>query len=532
MEGLQVTLPNVKPNEIAPVVAITFDPDAPKSLSLGEIIDLYEQKAVELAAQASNNTGKPNALKVNAFLQQIAAAKEVLAGSPDEEAQAAAISRLHSAYNVLKQTGFNPAGAPDEMGQTDVTLDYLIERNNFSATEMGSRFGKPVNWTVENFSIPQLDTAKGTKNGIDNYPGHNTLMMGKWSGEDGTPATNMTNARIYRTVHLPAGHFFFGATFNALYQLGSAYIYAASAPLTTSTINSKSIAKLAMSRCAADGKFYGISFDLNEEQDVVLVFQANMQAGNANQEFRVDEVKLLYSADAEALQQTDITKDKLIQASRFSRISGQSTTTRYGTPMNWKVENYTIPAGGDGTRNGLDRYPGYDCLSLGVWDDRQNNTQGNLSQARIYREVDLAAGRYYFGAAYEANYQLAQAYIFAASDIIQETADIPAQCLAYDAISAAGKDNTTLRGIYFELDQPQQVVLGFQADLAAGATQQEFRASKVALVSYGTVNDGIYEVKSGEVKSEKIYDLQGRRILSPSTSHQPLIKNGKKIISK
>ena len=524
IEGLKVILPSVKPNDIAPVFAITFDPDAPTTLSLSEVIDIYEQKAAELAAQASNNTGKPNAMKVAAFQKQLAEARSALAASPNEEGQTAAIARLHTAYNVLKQTGFNPGGSPDEVGQTDVTFDYLMERNNFTATEMGSRFGKPVNWTVENFSIPQLDASRGTKNGIDNYPGRNCLMMGKWSGEDGTPTTNMTNARIFRTVHLPAGHYYFGASFNALYQLGTAYIYVASEPLNTSAISKNAIAKMAMSKCAADGKFYGITFDLTEEQDVVLVFQANMQVGNANQEFRVDEVKLLYSDDTEALQQTDITTDKLIQASSFSRVSGQSTTTRYGTPKNWIVEKYKIPAGNDGTRNGLDRYPGYDCLSLGVWDDRLNNTEGDLSQARIYRKVDLAAGSYYFGATYEANYQLAEAYIFAASDIIEQTSDIPSQSIAYDAIADAGNDNSTFRGIYFELDQPQQVLLGFQADLAAGATQQEFRASKVTLIGYGIATN-IYDLEDGKWNEEggKIFDLQGRRINASQVPHHSII---------
>ena len=512
VDGLSIVLPATHPNEIAPVVAITFDPDAPTSMSLAELLEVYEQKAQELTQQASNNTGKPNAMKVAAFVQLLADARQYLEAS--EEQQAEIINQLYSAYDTLKKTGLNPAGTPDEVGQTDVTIDYLIEKNNFSATDMGSRFGKPVYWTVENFSIPQLDASKGTKNGIDNYPGRNDLMLGKWSGEDGTPATNMTDARIYRTVHLPAGHYFFGATFNALYQLGSAYIYAASEPLATSAIARQSIARLAMSRCSTDGQFYGISFNLEEEQDVALVFQANMQSGNANQEFRVDEVKLLYSTDADAMLQTDITKEFLVQASSFSRVSGQSTSTRYGTPANWTVENYRIPAGNDGVRNGLDRYPGYDCLTLGVWGDRQNNTEGDLSNARVYRKVALDAGRYYFGATYEANYQLAEAYIFAASESLA-TADIPSQSVAYDPISDAGKDNTTFRGIYFELNEPQELMLGFQANLASGAAEQEFRASKVKLVRYGTT-DGIRVMENGKWKMENgaIYDLSGRKLPS------------------
>ena len=191
------------------------------------------------------------------------------------------------------------------------------------------------------------------------------------------------------------------------------------------------------------------------------------------------------------------------------------------------MENYKIPAGGDGTRNGLDRYPGYDCLSLGVWDDRQNNTQGDLTQARIYRKVDLEAGRYYFGAAYEANYQLAQAYIFASSDTITQTSDIPLQSIAYDAIADAGKDNATFRGIYFELNQPQQVLLGFQADLAAGATQQEFRASKVTLIDFGT-KTGIQNNNRETITNKHCYDLQGRHQSSKGIT----IIDGKKIITR
>ncbi len=536
VDALEITLPESHPNEIAPVVRITFDPDAPKSLTLQEVIELYQQRADAYTAIASNNTGKPNAMKLNALVQQIDAARLVLADSPDAEAQQAAIASLRAAFNTFEQTGFNLAGTPDEVGQTDITLDYLVEKNNFAATEMGSRFGKPVNWTVENFSIPQTDASKGTKNGIDNYPGRNTLMMGKWSGEDGTPATNMTNARIYRTVHLPAGHYYFGASFNAVYQLGTAFMYAASEPLTTSAINTKAIAKLSLNRCAADGKFYGISFDLAEEQEVVLAFQANMQGGNANQEFRVDGVRLLYSTSATDRTQTDITKEALLQVNHFSRIDGQSTSTRYGTPANWTVENYTIPAGGDGTRNGLDRYPGYDCLTLGIWDDRQNSTGGDLMNARVFRRVSLEAGNYYFGATYEANYQLYEAYIYAATENVS-THDIPMQALAYDAIADAGKDNSTFRGIYFELEQPQDVILGFQADLSGGAAEQEFRASKVKLVRFGKI-DGVESPSRdlGRDEGEEagvLYDLSGRPIAPGKASKGIVISNkGNKMLKK
>ena len=95
---------------------------------------------------------------------------------------------------------------------------------------------------------------------------------------------------------------------------------------------------------------------------------------------------------------------------------------------------------------------------------------------------------------------MAEAYIFAASEPLA-TADIPSQSVAYDPISDAGKDNTTFRGIYFELDEPQELMLGFQADLASGAAEQEFRASKVKLVRYGTT-DGIQQMENGKWRIE------------------------------
>lgn len=512
LDALLIHIPSDISCATSAVFAITIDANNMEKPNLQDVIRLYEERLNEVRPLVSNNTGRPNPVKVAAFEQQLEAARAMLNGS--EKEQAAAVTELYNAYAVFKESGYNKGGAPEEIGMTDITLEYLVERDNFAAKNMGSRFGTPVNWKVENYSIPQNDATKGTKGGIDNFPGHNTLMMGKWGGEDGTPATDMTNARIYRKVHLPAGYYYFGAAFNTIYNLGTSYIYAATEPLGTSAIAGKAIASLAMSRCSADGAFYGITFNLDEEQDVVLAFQANMQGGNANQEFRIDGVKLLYSANAESQTQTDITKEKLLQASSFSRISGQSTTKRYGTPRNWKVENYKIPAGNDGTRNGLDRYPGYECLSLGVWGDRQNNTEGHLADARIYRRVSLPAGNYYFGAAYETHYQLSQAYLFAASETMP-TADIPTKSIAYDPVSDAGKDNKTFRGIYFELSEPQEVVLGFQADLANGAAEQEFRASKVKLLSLGTSANAIKGVEgasssSSRQSSNRIFDLGGQ----------------------
>ena len=238
---------------------------------------------------------------------------------------------------------------------------------------------------------------------------------------------------------------------------------------------------------------------------------------------------------------TDLTTHYLLEADHFARQDA-SVTTRFAAPKNWTVDNFRIPNGGDGTKQGLDKYPGYDCLMLGVWNDRGSNQQGDLRNARISRTVTLPAGKYYFGATYEANYQLQEAYIFAATEALP-TSDISTRSIAFDPIADAGKDNVTFRGITFTLTEEQPVVLGFQADLANGSSTQEFRASSVKLLAYANAtaiqDNGQWSMINGQCKTEDaVYDLQGRR-QSPSTFHFPpsstkniYIQNGKKIINR
>ena len=514
VDDMEITVPNSHPNEIAPVFEITFDPNEPSELPLNEVIDLYEDKIEGLAEQVSNNTGKPNGQKLDEFLQKMDEAKELLTtGSDAQKAEAA--RDLRRAYEIFERTGFNPAGTQDEVGYIDITLEHLLEKNNFSATDMGSRFGKPANWTVENFYIPQKDESKGVKQGIDKYPGYNCLMLGKWASDDATTTTDMTDARIYRTVHLKPGTYFFGASFNAINNPANAYIYVADEPLESNKITKNSIARLSISKCKEDDNFYGVNFTINEEKDVVLAFQFNLNSTYSEQEFRIKEVVLKSTQNPNLLKQTNISREHLIQATKFSRIDGQSTTTRYGSPLYWTVENYNIPTTSDGTRHGLDNYPGYDCLTLGIWGDRNKNNQGDLTNARVYRKVHLGPGSYYFGATYERVYNLYEAYIFAADHTLN-TSDIPAQSLAFDDINNAIDDNSTFRGIYFELPQEQDVIIGFQGNLKDGDENQEFRAAKIKLVRYGNPND-IEEINLNDNPStfnpdSPIYDLSGQRI--------------------
>lgn len=871
IDGVTVSLPEVPVNKIAPVFAITFAEGAAGEASYTDIISLYEQRVGELSQNASyTNTGKLSRTSVNTFALLVEDAKAQ--ADADSLTRQRTLSSLATAYEDLMDNGRNAGGEPDKTESNDITEDMLLEYNNFAAEMTGSRFGTPVNWTVENYGLEQTNAAKGVKNGIDNYSGASSLMLGVWSGEDKETESDLSNARIYRTVHLEPGRYYFGASYNQAYNLSDeAYIFAASKTLKTGDIPEQSIAYYNINKAGTGGKYSGILFNVTEAQDVVLGFQANLLNGSNQQEFRVDgvtllsygemnldaleqlvmtveqaldeaivndntgfyssevvaqlraaaeeaqnldesstaeevsaaynklkdaydyfltdgrneggspvevgceditvktlkestnferteetqssgrfgaaknwivenfgfdnqagidnnsgtdclhlevwwnsssytekgydmsnvrlyqkallpegryffgasypafepnedlyifasgrilnteeistssiafekvnkakkdgsfrgiyftldkeqevylgfqadfsgcqtnnlrasAVKLLYygNIDSEKLSDyvkyvetsvgevkvndntgyystsametlqaaidaakdalkggssseviqaynslaaaydsflangkneggtydevgaTDLTETLLLEANKFSRVDGQSTDTRYGTPKNWTVENYSIPSS-NGTRNGLDRNPGYDCLTLGIWDDR-NNAETDMTNARVYRTVHLSAGRYWFGATYDANYQLSNAYIYA-SDGVLATSDISTQSIAYDPISNAGSDNKTYRGIYFTLDSEQDVQLGFQANLADGPSAQEFRASNVKLLRYGNEADAIVtpSYTADENAPEEYYTLTGIKLSKMPQSGLVIVRKGSRV---
>ena len=178
----------------------------------------------------------------------------------------------------------------------------------------------------------------------------------------------------------------------------------------------------------------------------------------------------------------DLTKELLVEESNFSRIQGGDD--RFGKPAHWTVENFIVPSGRDGIKRGLDRYSGNDCLMLGVWNDRRASREGDLENARLYRKVKLEAGRYYFGAKYNAIYTLEKdAYIFA-SNKLYDTEVLPSKSIAHALLGGATM-NGDYYGISFTLTKPQEVILGFQIDLKNGSATKEMRAETIKLLYYG-----------------------------------------------
>lgn len=609
IDGLCVTIPSTKPNALAPVFQMTFEKNTDK-VSLSEIIDAYEAKAKALLGEVSYNTGWYSKNGVLDFISAIEDAKQYV--NETDSNQKVVIEKLNAEYKKLNTSGRNQAGAPSEEGATDCTMLHLLEGSDFAASELGSRFGTPANWTVENYSVPRDDSSQGIRNGIDCYPGYNTLSLGVWSGEDVEPYTcDLANARIYRVVHLEPGRYYFGSKMESSYNLtDNAFVYVADNPLPSETIESEAIAFAQMNK-ADKAKFYGVYFTLKEEQDVALCFQANLKDGAKQQEFRLKEVKLNYygNMDFDALNElvgsafetlgkakvnyntgfykkeaadrlqaaieaaeeisedstpdefseaystlqgavkdflengknaggqpekidaTDITEEYLIERADFTRAD-QTVATRFAAPANWTVENFLIDKGGEGVKNGIDKYPGYNCLSIGIWDDLGNNEEGDAANARLYRKVTLPAGKYYWGAEYNTTYNMSsRAYIFAAEETLSSE-EIPTKSVAYYPINKAADNDGLFHGVYFTLDEPKEIVLGFQADLTSGASCQEFRAKGVVLYgySYGDPSGVDNVAADGGEGDVHVYSVSGVRLNSISGQGLYIVRKGNKAV--
>lgn len=229
---------------------------------------------------------------------------------------------------------------------------------------------------------------------------------------------------------------------------------------------------------------------------------------------------------------TDLTVEKLGEADRFTR-EDESVTDRFAAPKYWTVENYDIPSSWEGVRGGLDNYPGKDCLTIGVWDDKGNApAESDISNTRVYKKVSLDAGRYFFGNTYNANYNLSEAYIFAVGETLA-TSDIQKDAIAWMKIAECGNQDGNYWGIWFTLDEPQEVLLGWQVDLLNGANTQEFRAEKVKLVKYDAGTPvGIVETAAQEDANApvEIYTLQGIRLNAVPQSGFYVVKQGSKVM--
>ena len=293
--GLDVIIPNTKCNNIAPVFRITFKADNRSAYEVLQQIITEMEEAIELAAAQAQpyNTGKINPAKLEQLRVAIAKAKTV-ASTAAEADIIAARETLASAYHAFASDGLNKGGAFNGVINENLTTQYFVEGSNFTRSAGGnSRFGAPKYWTVENFNIPNGDD--GTKQGLDKYSGNEALMLGVWNDASKNTSGDLSKARIYRKVTMPAGKYYFGAAYNTTYNMSQqAYMFVSTQLSETDDIPSEALAYYPISSCTGDMKIQGLYFQLEQETEVYIGFQANLLNGSPTQEFRAERV-VLYS---------------------------------------------------------------------------------------------------------------------------------------------------------------------------------------------------------------------------------------------
>ncbi len=610
VDGLTITVPATRCNEIAPVFVITLEEDAVRAYDkLQATIKAVEEYVAKVESIASfTNTGKPSTLALPALREALAKAKEATADMADAALEDATATLL-AVYEDFKKNGMNKGGKFTGTEYTDITKEYLVEPSGFTRAEGDTRFGKPEYWTVENFKIP--NGGDGVKQGLDKHEGRDALMLGVWNDAANNQEGNLAHARIYRRIRLGAGRYYFGAAFNACYQVSpDAYMFVSSELYDTDAIPGNAIAYYALAEATNNMQLYGLNFTLTEDTDLYIGFQMNLTSGSTTQEIRAVEIALYryneithaklqdlieeISAKADAVKvgdntgyytveasdalkaaiaetrtvaddvsaeeivaaydaltmaygvfldggrvkgttydeagAADVTEQYLVEIYGFTRAKGGND--RFGIPLYWTVENYGIPSNSEGTRGGLDKWPGRDHLTLGVWDDKQNAPEtSDITDARVYRRVELEAGTYFFGAIYNTVDNITNAYVFAAGEPLATT-DIPDKAIAHMTLMECRADGEYW-GIRFTITEAQEVLLGWQADLLNSPARQEFRAEKVKLAYYGTTAMEDMEY-AGQPVATSIYTLQGVKV-SEDIGTLPrglYIMNGKKLLVK
>ena len=287
----------------------------------------------ELSAKAEvvkvgNNTGHYTAATLDALKEAISEARKVPANASVEQI-VAAYDALTKAYDAFLNAGRIKGTTYDATDATDITEQGLVEIYGFTRKEGGDdRFGTPLYWTVENYGIPS--NSEGVRGGLDKWPGRDNLTLGVWDDKQNAPETSdITNARVYRRVALDAGTYFFGAIYNTVDNITNAYVFAAGEPLATTDIPDYAIAHMPLMDCRADGEYWGIRFTLDEPQEVLLGWQADLLNSPGRQEFRAEKVKLASYAttDIESIGQDPVSAPMGIYTLQGVRIDTEQLHT-------------------------------------------------------------------------------------------------------------------------------------------------------------------------------------------------------------
>lgn len=382
------------------------------------------------------------------------------------------MGRLLAAWQTL-QASHIKATAPSFENSLDLTECVLVERSNFSAQSQHlntQRFGTlSAPWRV---SENLLNQSNGTQGGFDNTNGSsegNCICVERWY--DWQPA--IYDGTICQTskAALPAGTYTLDFNKTASDHLSQGAFQFHVFRGTQFLGNKKSLATFDL----ATGQ-HQATFTLDSDTYVTAGWVVNLPLGWYQMNMRVNAIHLYDEAG------NDVSADYLENYEGIQR-GDMVSDTRYGTPVYWTTENVCTDMGEQGLRNGIDSNPGYNCLQLSVWNDKAN-TDADLANARLYRTAKLPAGRYYFGATYDACHNFGDDdFIFVAPNVCA-TSEVATNAIAYATMQNAPVNSNNYHGIVFTLDKEQEVVMGWQMNLADGAAEQEMRVNRVLLLAY------------------------------------------------
>ena len=466
--GLHITCPSTM--NFATAVGFKIGPKIYNHTRLTELINEAQTMLSAAEKNIGSNTGQYIQTEVNKVKEAITTA-QAINQNDDYEAIKAGIFELQKAIDAFNENGYVAGGIFSLDSVQNITHKILGEVRNFARADESvfgtGRWGLLAEpWKYTPSILNQEGNSRG---GYDNYGDSQSIGIQKW--ESSLPGID--NGMIYQTTTLPTGSYKIKIKVNEQYgfKSGEVYLNVAAGKMLPKTLDvpANALAYYDMSNTSTGKQEVVCNFTLTASTEVSIGFTATVPSSATQRSMRVNEILLLDDGD------NDISANYLGNYTNIQRKD--VSVNRFGTPQNWKVENFECETSSEGVRNGIDRWSGYNSLSMGFWGDAAN-AKGDPSNAKLYKEVTLPAGDYAFTAGYDANYNLSKMYLFASKEL-PELTTLGETALSSYPISGAPK-NGEHYGIRFTLEEESTVYLGWIGDLTL-APQCEFRAIEVNL---------------------------------------------------
>lgn len=470
-DGLSINLPTTKPSTADIGIAFKISLDTISLASLKDMIRVAEVNDSVAKLNIGTNSGQYSGAAISTLEAAIANAKTVTGTNTIQEINNA-INTLQAAIIEFNTNGKTLGGIIDYPNSQNITTKYLKQARIFSRSDgivMGSsRFGLLADpWVYTSNVVNQTSNTQG---GFDNYNASQSIGIQKWNASDAA----ITDGKIYQTTTLPAGTYSLKIKVHERAGLiaGEDYlsVTAGTTVPATASVPTSAIAYYDMSQSASGQQVTCCTFTLAQQTQVSIGWSVSIAAAATSRSMRVNEILLLNNAG------TDISSTYLKNYTNIQRKD--NSYPRFGTSTNW-TSVFSIPqTDGSGTKQGIDKFPGYSTLMLGVWDDISRSTQ-DATNAKLYKKVTLPAGKYFFGANYPTLGGMSKTYMFA-SKTVPTVANVQSSSLAYHNISTDKVDDSVY-GIEFLITKQTDIYLGWVSDLST-ATQQEFRAKEIVLL--------------------------------------------------